>query len=158
MLTLDKFRKRHGGMGKEDFLKKFPLPMLLVRIPGAGSGTCDWVFPVENRADEGIFKEEISIGRSADNDIVIEVESVSKNHAQLSEHEGAWQVVDLNSKNGTTMNGLPLAPFAAAGIRSGGIVGLGGQARAAFYTPDEFWASVLRKGENPFKAGEATQG
>lgn len=60
----------------------------------------------------------MNIGRAEYNDIVIPDESVSTVHAKLQRREGIWVVVDLESTNGTIVDGehvegeAPLAPGA----------------------------------------------
>lgn len=51
-------------------------------------------------------KDIISIGRSRDNDIVIENLSVSRNHARIRRQDGKYILSDLNSANGTLVNGV----------------------------------------------------
>src|SRR5262249_10751853 len=51
----------------------------------------------------------LRIGRSrGENDIVIEVLSVSRRHAALGKRENRWSSDDLGSLNGTTLHGEPL--------------------------------------------------
>ena len=47
-------------------------------------------------------------GRAADNTIVLDEETVSGHHAQLSFRGGQWLLEDLGSKNGTAVNELAL--------------------------------------------------
>ncbi len=47
----------------------------------------------------------VTIGRSAENDIVIEDTSVSGNHARLKPADGGWVIEDLSSTNGVYVNG-----------------------------------------------------
>jgi pSer/pThr/pTyr-binding forkhead associated (FHA) protein len=60
----------------------------------------------------------VNIGRADYNDIVIPDESVSTSHAKLQRREGVWVIVDLDSTNGTFIDGdqikgeAPLAPGA----------------------------------------------
>jgi pSer/pThr/pTyr-binding forkhead associated (FHA) protein len=49
-------------------------------------------------------KNEIRIGRNAENDIVIENLAVSKLHARIMKQEGAYYIEDMNSTNGTYLN------------------------------------------------------
>ena len=49
-------------------------------------------------------KNEIMIGRNAENDIVIENLAVSKEHARIVNQDGAYYIEDLNSTNGTYLN------------------------------------------------------
>lgn len=51
-------------------------------------------------------KETMTIGRSRDNDVVIENLSVSRNHARVRLQEGKYVLHDLNSANGTYVNGV----------------------------------------------------
>jgi hypothetical protein len=49
---------------------------------------------------------ELLIGRHHACDIVISDLTVSRRHARLAFRDGRWILRDLNSKNGTTVNGL----------------------------------------------------
>lgn len=46
-----------------------------------------------------------TLGRSAENDVVLDVEGVSRVHALMVCSEGAWFIRDNNSKNGIFLNG-----------------------------------------------------
>jgi pSer/pThr/pTyr-binding forkhead associated (FHA) protein len=58
----------------------------------------------------------VNIGRADYNDLVLNDESVSSQHAKLTRREGIWILVDLGSTNGTMVDGegitedTPLAP------------------------------------------------
>ncbi len=60
----------------------------------------------------------VNIGRAEYNDIVLPDESISTTHAKLQRREGIWVLVDLDSTNGTFVDGervqgeVPLAPSA----------------------------------------------
>lgn len=51
-------------------------------------------------------KDVMSIGRSRDNDVVVENLSVSRNHARIRRQNGKYILTDLNSANGTFVNGV----------------------------------------------------
>ncbi len=51
-----------------------------------------------------LLKDEISLGRGEENDIVIPHPSVSRAHARLARRDGIWEVTDLNSTNGSYVN------------------------------------------------------
>lgn len=51
-------------------------------------------------------KDVLSVGRARDNDIVIENLSVSRNHARIKRQDGKFTLVDMNSSNGTLVNGV----------------------------------------------------
>lgn len=46
-----------------------------------------------------------SIGRSADNDIVLDSQDISRRHARIESVRGGFRIHDLNSTNGTFING-----------------------------------------------------
>jgi len=60
----------------------------------------------------------VNIGRADYNDLILPDESVSTTHAKLQRREGVWVLVDLDSTNGTFIDGdqikgeAPLAPGA----------------------------------------------
>jgi pSer/pThr/pTyr-binding forkhead associated (FHA) protein len=60
----------------------------------------------------------VNVGRADYNDIALPEESVSTTHAKLQRREGIWMLVDLESTNGTMVDGqkvegeVPLAPGA----------------------------------------------
>ena len=64
-----------------------------------------------------------SIGRSAENDIVISDANVSRKHAQLLRSENGFVVEDLGSTNGTFLDG---APIGRERIESGDELAFGG--------------------------------
>jgi pSer/pThr/pTyr-binding forkhead associated (FHA) protein len=51
----------------------------------------------------------ITIGRGPDNMIVIDDQSVSTHHAQLQRAGETYRLKDLDSTNGTRVNGIPVA-------------------------------------------------
>jgi pSer/pThr/pTyr-binding forkhead associated (FHA) protein len=53
-------------------------------------------------------KDEISIGRDVTNDIVLNDAEVSRKHAQLTLEQGRYKIEDLNSTNGTYIDGQRL--------------------------------------------------
>ncbi len=83
-----------------------------------------------------------NIGRADYNDVIIPDESVSTSHAKLQRREGIWVLVDLDSTNGTSVDGeritgeAPLAP--GAKIQFGDI--------EVFFEPTDDAAEVERGG------------
>jgi hypothetical protein len=52
-------------------------------------------------SEYSLFKDEVTVGRGETNDIVIPHASVSRAHARLMKRNGAYELMDLNSTNGT---------------------------------------------------------
>ncbi|MGI8680746.1 MAG: ATP-binding cassette domain-containing protein [Mycobacteriales bacterium] len=75
-------------------------------------------------AVHSVAKQRVSIGRSTDNDIVLQDLLVSRRHAELLLTAGGWEIVDLDSDNGTHVNGRRV-PRAAVGTDD--VVGIGHQ-------------------------------
>ena len=57
-----------------------------------------------------VTKAQLNIGRSADNDIVLDHSDVSRLHARLEQTSIGWQITDLGSTNGTFIAGNKLLP------------------------------------------------
>ncbi len=73
-----------------------------------------------------LYRPTLRLGRSQANDIILNEPRVSGQHAQLSfSHEG-WLVVDLDSSNGTMLDGQRLAPRSAKPVQSGSVLQIGG--------------------------------
>jgi len=53
-------------------------------------------------------EEEMQIGRSPENGIVLSDDRCSRHHALVQWHDGQWFIQDLKSRNGTILNGNPL--------------------------------------------------
>ena len=66
--------------------------------------------------------QEVTIGRLPDNDIVIDNLSVSRSHAAVAASGDGYIVRDLASKNGTMLNG---APVASARLADGDVISVG---------------------------------
>ena len=64
----------------------------------------------------------LRIGRAPDNDVVISDLSVSRNHAELRRVGDMYQIADLDSHNGTFVNGQRIV---TAPLTEGDIVGIG---------------------------------
>ncbi|HXM37040.1 MAG TPA: FHA domain-containing protein [Gemmatimonadales bacterium] len=113
---------------------------------GSGSGPVLGNFLVRAGALKGqrlIVKTPVAnIGRADYNDLVFPDESVSTTHAKLQRREGVWVLVDLDSTNGTFVDGerikgeAPLAP--GANVRFGDV--------ALVFEPTDDAAGVAKGG------------
>ena len=66
---------------------------------GARLVAVDRIDPVP--AEYSLMKDEITIGRGEENDVVIPHASVSRQHARLMRRDGGFELMDLNSTNGS---------------------------------------------------------
>ena len=85
------------------------------------------------------------IGRDEQCDIVLDDDRVSRRHARLSVSEGAWRIADLDSKNGTSFQGVAVreeAPCRDGWISFGGLL-----ARFAQATPESEAVAARRHRE-----------
>jgi len=85
-------------------------PRLVIRLPGQS--------PRELFLDRPTF----TVGRKPDNDVVLPPEYISGYHGRLERRGAAWHYVDLDSTNGTFVNGRR-APSVA--LRDGDILRIG---------------------------------
>ena len=96
-------------------------PMTVPRGVGNTQGArlvaVDRVDPVP--AEYSLMKDEISIGRGEDNDVVIPHASVSRRHARLVRRDGGFELMDLNSTNGSYVDDRQIhgSAFVSAGSR-----------------------------------------
>ncbi len=67
-------------------------------------------------------RDMITLGRAEDNDVVIEAESVSGHHAKIWKAEEGYRLADLNSTNGTFVNGERITE---CGLLPGAVIILG---------------------------------
>lgn len=70
-----------------------------------------------------VLKGTVNVGRSGKNDIVIKDNFVSKNHMQITDRGGTYFIEDLNSANGTYLNGEAVHDIIE--LRNGDRIGVG---------------------------------
>jgi adenylate cyclase len=63
------------------------------------------LIPVGGGDSIPLLKEKLLVGRRESCDIVLRYPNVSSQHCKLSLEEGYWYIEDLNSSNGTKVNG-----------------------------------------------------
>jgi hypothetical protein len=82
-----------------------------------------WLADVANNRRYDLYKGMTKIGRTSDNDLVINDPSISRSHAQIRESNGHFTLSDLDSKFGTYLNGTKLrTPMV---LESGDVIVLG---------------------------------
>lgn len=95
------------------------------------------------------FPDMITIGRTPNNDVVLKDSTVSRLHVFFRHRGVTWQIADGGSKNGTFLDGKPLAPRRELGVESGQLVKIG-DIEVTFYTAEELFkmlALVTNRGE-----------
>jgi hypothetical protein len=78
---------------------------------------------VEGHRHVNLTKPLISIGRSLENDVIIEDPRVSRHHAQLRQRYGHYVLCDLDSTGGTEINGYPVEECV---VHSGDVISFAG--------------------------------
>lgn len=90
-------------------LPQAPAPAPAPMVGGVREARLSTLNPTEPVPSEyTLLKDELSLGRGEDNDIVIPHASVSRVHARLARRNGAFELTDLNSTNGSYVNGSPV--------------------------------------------------
>lgn len=78
------------------------------------------------KTKDNAFQRRITLGRTSNNDVVIESNSVSRFHAWFERDAGGdWTLADAGSKNGTLLSGERLTPRKAMVLASGNKVRVG---------------------------------
>lgn len=67
--------------------------------------------------------DKCDIGRAANNDVELKDEEVSRYHARLIHSQVGWQIIDMNTANGTFVDGIPVSQPAT--LVSGSIITIG---------------------------------
>ncbi len=76
---------------------------------------------IDGRREVALSKPLLTLGRSVENDIILEQAGVSRNHAQLRRRQQRWVLFDLNSSGGTFVNGERI--FEAA-LQTGDVISM----------------------------------
>lgn len=85
--------------------KPFTMADLQLKLRGHYSGL-KIIFEGKVIGVEGLAAKEVTIGRDATNDIVIDNLAVSRKHAHILYHDGQYVIEDLGSANGIRVNGV----------------------------------------------------
>ena len=87
-------------------------------------------------AEAEFFLEEgeTTLGRSSDNDIVVDYSAVSGRHAKIVRIGENYFIEDLGSSNGTFINGKKINGQYL--LNSGDLIGLGLTVKLMFFSPD----------------------
>jgi pSer/pThr/pTyr-binding forkhead associated (FHA) protein/tetratricopeptide (TPR) repeat protein len=80
-------------------------------------------------------RREIILGRTDENDVVVNHRSISRNHAKIVVRDGQFTIIDLASSNGVRVNG---EPFGTVTLVNGDIIELG-HVKLRFVAPGEHY-------------------
>ncbi len=94
---------------------------------------------IVEKTKDNAFQRRVTIGRTSNNDIVLDDTSVSRFHAWLQQDEATsgWQLFDAGSRNGTMAGGKKLAPKAGVTLSAGVKVKVG-SVELTFYSAEGF--------------------
>jgi FHA domain len=81
------------------------------------------------------FPQFVSIGRAANNDLVLAIDAISKFHGYFTCEHDRWALTDYRSMNGIEINDVRLDPGAATPLSDGDRIRFGGRLRALFLSP-----------------------
>jgi hypothetical protein len=98
--------------------------------------------PIKKSARNAVMPH-ISIGRGLENDVVIEEPTVSKEHAFLERVGEVWTLVDMDSANGTIVQGVRLPANGSAPLTDGVEISLG-SCQMRFLMPASFHAYIAK--------------
>ncbi len=162
------YRERLQKLGCDQFLASYPNPILLERYLAPSSriklsavettselnvkdllATSEShqdeillqarVIPLEKR-DKHSSKRMIFVGRSPNNDVVLLNKMVSKLHAYFCQVPGSqiFQLVDMNSTNGTFINGSKVSPSVKMNLDDEDVISFGPETKLEFYSAGGF--------------------
>lgn len=111
-------------------------------VPAIGGG--DPMAVVIEKTKDNAFQRRITIGRTANNDIVLDDTSVSRFHAWLEQDQADWVLVDAGSRNGSTVGGRKIVAKAPSVLSNGLVVRIGAL-QLTYYTAQGFLDMLHRR-------------
>ncbi|GMU63331.1 MAG: hypothetical protein AMXMBFR34_50940 [Myxococcaceae bacterium] len=93
-------------------------------MPAIGGG--EPLAVVVEKSKENAFQKRITVGRTANNDIVLDDQSVSRFHAYLQQDDHqAWTLTDAGSRNGSFVAGRRIVARKAVALANAVVVRIG---------------------------------
>jgi len=90
------------------------------------------------------FPQFVSLGRAANNDLVIGIDSVSKFHGYFTIEAERWSLTDYRSTNGTEINGTKVTPNVAVDLADADRIRFGNDVIVMFLSPQALYAKLRR--------------
>jgi hypothetical protein len=94
------------------------------------------------KSDRNPFKDLITVGRAANNDIIINKATISKAHAFLVKKDLMWQITDQKSSNSTYVDSNKLKPMEPYHLHDNSVIQFGFEVQASFYSPEGLWSYI----------------
>ncbi len=95
------------------------------RASGGEVGGGEPVVIFLEKTKDNVMQRRVTVGRTSNNDVVLDDGSVSRFHAWFEKDEQGWWVADAGSKNGTQVAGKPLTAKQPKLVTSGTRVKIG---------------------------------
>jgi hypothetical protein len=99
---------------------------------------------IVEKTKENAFKQRVTIGRTNNNDVVLEDSSVSRFHAYLEQANGEWVLVDAGSRNGSFVAGRKLPGRTPTSLTNGSALRIGA-VQLTFFTAVGFVEMLKRR-------------
>jgi pSer/pThr/pTyr-binding forkhead associated (FHA) protein len=96
-----------------------------------------------------LMKSEVKFGRTDENDISLDHQSVSRQHGRFVLDQGQWKVIDNKSANGVRVNG---EEYAVSNVKAGDTLELG-HLKFRFCAPGEKFTPPAEKSDESQKSG-----
>jgi len=91
------------------------------------------------------FPDIVFVGRGTTNDVILDVQSVSKLHGRFEEQDGTWYFTDTDASLGTWLNGQQLQPASRHALASSDQLRIGPDLVAQFVHPRELHRLVVAR-------------
>ena len=163
LTALATFAAEHAGVSRRDFLATFDCPFLFFPSPGRA----DWpptfmtvvqrpeadasqtaprgLIPVRKDPGRNVFAHMVTLGRAANNDLVLTDSRISKFHVYFQRQAGGrWCVVEAGSTNGTAVEGLPLVPGERIELEPGTALRLADAMDAFFLSAAQVYTDLVQ--------------
>ena len=111
-------------------------------VPSIGGG--EPMAVVIEKTKDNAFQRRITIGRTANNDIILDDTSVSRFHAWIEQTTTDWVLVDAGSRNGSTVAGRKMVAKTPSVLTNGLVLRIGAL-QLTYYTAQGFLDMLHRR-------------
>jgi FHA domain len=133
-------RRQHNTMGVETQPWAGKTQGAVVAVPKP-SAAPPIALPV--RKIQSSFPTMITVGRTPNNDVLIEDLMVSKFHAHFRISDEGVELTDAGSKNGSWLNGIPLVAKTPVAVQSGDVIRFA-QVALKFLSSGDAWHELQK--------------